>query len=109
VERSTLFVESDETHKSRVVGFFIYKIMDLGVVWRLQDLMSSPLANITRNANQAQRAVDNASSQISQGMQRAIDTANSLQEAVQIEVPPVVVDVTQAQRELREYLQYRSK
>lgn len=78
--------------------------MDLGVVWRLQDLMSSPMANITRNANQAQRAVDNASSQISQGMQRAIDTANSLQEAVQIEVPPVVVDANQAQRELRRVL-----
>ncbi|MGX7686818.1 tape measure protein [Flectobacillus roseus] len=78
--------------------------MDLGIVWRLQDLMSSPMANISRNANAAQRAVDNASTQISQGMQRAIDTANSLQEAVQIEVPPVVIDATQAQRELRRVL-----
>ena len=67
-------------------------------------MMSSPMANISRNANAAQRAVDNASTQISQGMQRAIDTANSLQEAVQIEVPPVVIDANQAQRELRRVL-----
>jgi hypothetical protein len=66
--------------------------------------MSSPMANISRNANAAQRAVDNASTQISQGMQRAIDTANSLQEAVQIEVPPLVIDANQAQRELRRVL-----